>query len=658
LSEAKPKRRQNDTDLASKIARLERENEDLRARADQAEAFVDGLSGVTSDMFWRSNTDHQFVYISSAIEKALGAQSGDLFGKRRQDLTDEDMTTEKWLKHQEDLDNHRSFQNFAYAINVGSEVRRIVTSGNPEFDSNGKFLGYIGVSRDITEDMIERDRFRATEASLLRAINALDATFSLWDSEDRLIMCNDRFRTANPAVGQAIRLGATFEEVMHSIAVHYLDENVSDVEAWVRWRLERHKNPRGAFEVLRSDGNAMLIHEALTEDGSTITIASDITAWKDTELALRASEERLRDFSAVAADWMWEMDENLRFSFFSREMRDYEFIDEQVMIGKSRRELNIEGVSDADMALHEQCLREHRPFKDFRYYKTLASGERVFLSVSGKPVFDDRGRFKGYRGVGRNISDLIRIQNELRAAKERAEQASRAKSEFLAHMSHELRTPLNAIIGFSEVIKSQLFGPIGQGNYIEYADDIHSSGEHLLSLINDLLDLSKIEAGKFEIVDEIIDLVEATAITEKLFSQRIARRGIVCSSEVAANARFLRADRRALSQLLFNLVSNAEKYNRENGRIDIRCYRDEFKRYCISVADNGFGFDAMDFERVMSPFERIDNPMTNASDGTGLGLPIVHALMKVHGGFVEMQSEINVGTNMTLVFPAERAADD
>lgn len=654
MNEAKPKGRQEDTELE----RLKRENEVLRARAENTESFLQGLTAVSSDMFWRTNAEHRIIYVSSAIEKVFNANTGFLQGKRRQDLADEDTTTEKWLKHQDDLDNHRPFENFDYFTRGATGLkRRIVTSGKPEFDGEGNFLGFIGVSRDITNEAIERDRLRANEASLIRAIaiNAVDSTFSLWDADDRLILCNDRFRSVNPAVEGTIRIGATFEEVMRGLAMHYLNGKVSDVEAWVRWRVERHKNPRGPFEVLRSDGNAMLVHEAHTEDGSTITIASDITAWKDTELALRASEQRLRDFSAVAADWMWEMDENLRFSYFSREMRDYEFVNADVLIGKTRRDLSVGGVSEEQLLAHEECLEAHRAFRDFRYFKIRPDGERMYVSVSGKPVFDDEGKFKGYRGVGQDITDLIRIQNELRAAKERAEEASRAKSEFLAHMSHELRTPLNAILGFSEVIKEQLFGPVENSSYVEYAKDIHSSGEHLLSLINDLLDLSKIEAGKFKVVEEDLDIADVVANTQKLFARRFKRRGIVCTADIAPDATGLRADRRALSQLLFNLVSNAEKYNRENGRIEIRSYRDDLERFCLEVSDIGFGFDAADFEKALSPFERIENPMTSVSDGTGLGLTIVHALMKMHDGYVDMQSEINVGTKVTLVFPATRA---
>ena len=373
-----------------------------------------------------------------------------------------------------------------------------------------------------------------------------------------------------------------------------------------------------------------------------------------TERALRASEQRLRDFGSVAADWVWEMGPDFRFTYFSEHMKHDNTFDTSKMIGKTRRELGVEGVSEEDLAKHEADLAAHNTFHVFRYSRVHPDGRRVYTSVSGKPIFDDDGTFLGYRGIGRDISETVRIQNELRAAKERAEQASRAKSEFLAHMSHELRTPLNAILGFSEIIKTQVFGPIGNENYSDYANDIHTSGEHLLSLINDLLDLSKIEAGKFEIFDEELDIEEMLRQTERFFRQRFAARGIAHTVRVSPDAAYLRADRRAVSQLLFNLLSNAEKYNRENGRIETTVSLSADGYYRIKVSDTGFGFDATDFETAIAPFGRIQNPMTSVAGGTGLGLPIVYGLMHLHGGAVDIESEIEVGTNVSLLFPIDR----
>ncbi len=256
--------------------------------------------------------------------------------------------------------------------------------------------------------------------------------------------------------------------------------------------------------------------------------------------------------------------------------------------------------------------------------------------------------------MGRDITALVETQQALQREKDRAEDANRAKSQFLAHMSHELRTPLNAILGFSDILREQLFGPLGADSYLEYANDIHTSGEHLLSLINDLLDIAKIEAGKQEILDERVNIESAIEKSLRLFSHRLIRIKIDSRIKTDPGATHLICDRRALSQMLFNLISNAEKFGRENGELIVETSLRDDGGVCLAVCDNGRGFNADELKTVLSPFGRIDNAMTKSIPGYGLGLPIVNGLIEMHGGELDVKSAPGKGTCVKLQFPASR----
>jgi signal transduction histidine kinase len=246
-------------------------------------------------------------------------------------------------------------------------------------------------------------------------------------------------------------------------------------------------------------------------------------------------------------------------------------------------------------------------------------------------------------------------QNEIRAGA--AEQANRAKSEFLAGMSHELRTPLNAILGFSEVIAQECFGPVGSERYKEYAGDIHSSGVHLLSLINDLLDVGKIEAGKMEISPHALDAKRAFDIALKLVGTRAREKNQHLTISVAADAPALYADERALKQILINLVSNAVKYTHEGGTIAVTGEATEGGGFLICCEDNGPGIPAEKLDKLFKPFSQVDNRFNRQAGGTGLGLSLVRGLAELHGGRAWLESEYGCGCRAFVVLPAAPSAE-
>lgn len=243
------------------------------------------------------------------------------------------------------------------------------------------------------------------------------------------------------------------------------------------------------------------------------------------------------------------------------------------------------------------------------------------------------------------------------AAREEAQSANRAKSEFLAHFSHELRTPLNAVIGFSELMQQEVFGPMGDPQYREYADDIHKSGEHLLALINDILDLARIESGKQERDEQVFDASEIAEDCARLLHGRAAAKGVEIELQLADEPPQIKADERQLRQILLNLLTNAVKFTRKDTVITVEtevCTRGD---YHFRVSDHGEGMSAEDIVRVQEPFIRLDDAHTSSEEGTGLGLAITKSLIESHGGCLRLASEVGVGTTATVSFPRERVID-
>jgi cell cycle sensor histidine kinase DivJ len=277
-------------------------------------------------------------------------------------------------------------------------------------------------------------------------------------------------------------------------------------------------------------------------------------------------------------------------------------------------------------------------------------GDYVWTEMRCRPAAQSDGKAADIVAVTRDISERKAQERALIDARDLAEQASRAKSHFLANMSHELRTPLNAIIGFSEVMAHEMFGPLGAPRYNEYANLIHESGGHLLELINGILDMSKIEAGKFELSEEIFDLEEIATQALRFVKLQADRKGVVLKIGVAQPAKTIFADRRAIKQMLVNLITNGVKFTPRGGEVVVRCLRAD-GAIEIAVSDTGVGIAAKDLERLGRPFEQVDGAHTRSQEGTGLGLALVKALAQMHGGEATIQSTLGVGTTVRLKLP-------
>ena len=250
---------------------------------------------------------------------------------------------------------------------------------------------------------------------------------------------------------------------------------------------------------------------------------------------------------------------------------------------------------------------------------------------------------------------LVGLADDLFIARDKVAEADRAKSEFVATMSHELRTPLNAIIGFSEIIANEILGPVGNAKYRQYAMDIQASGQHLLDLINDILDLSKIESGKDELRDDEIEIPLLVHSALNLVSQGAERDGIRLSLDLPEQLPTLRADERKLKQILVNLLSNAVKFTDTGGEVKLSAWCRMDSGYVFQVVDTGIGIAPEDIPKVFSRFGQVDGKLSRQYQGTGLGLPLTKALIELHSGVIDLQSDLGVGTTVTVSFPAERA---
>jgi two-component system cell cycle sensor histidine kinase PleC len=253
-----------------------------------------------------------------------------------------------------------------------------------------------------------------------------------------------------------------------------------------------------------------------------------------------------------------------------------------------------------------------------------------------------------------DITERVQVREAMRVAKEEAELSDRSKSEFLANMSHELRTPLNAIIGFSQVLQDELKGPLGDPSYQQYVRDIHESGTLLLSLINDILDLSKIEAGKLELQDAKQNVPEIVGACRRIIEGRAKDAGLLLDTRLSDGLPHLQVDERALKQILLNLLSNAVKFTPEGGSIAVDARIDDDGCFAILVSDTGIGIAPAEIPNALSNFGQVENYLTREEQGTGLGLPLAKSLAEAHGGTLELESELGRGTTVTIRFPAER----
>ncbi len=412
----------------------------------------------------------------------------------------------------------------------------------------------IGIAMDVTETQHMAERTVTADMRLRDAIESISEAFVLWDSKNRLVLCNSKFQSLHELPDDAIQGGTPFE-VISAVGRHPVTRTPLKPE-------DKPEEGSRAFEAQLSNGRWLKIAERRTKDGGYVSVGTDITPLKRHEERLMDNEKRLM---ALVAD-----------------------------LRKSQQTL------------------EHQ------------------------------------------AQQLAELAEKYSEEKTRAEDANRAKSEFLANMSHELRTPLNAIIGFSEIMESGMFGPLGSGKYQEYCHDIKGSGTYLLDVINDILDMSKIEAGRMQLELEDVRLDDIVADAMRVMALKGQEKRLSMTAEVGEGLS-LRGDRRALKQILLNLLSNAVKFTPEDGLVTVRA-RINGDAAIIAIEDTGIGIPAHAIAKIGRPFEQVESQFTKTYKGSGLGLAIAKSLTELHGGAMRIRSTEGQGTSVVIRLPLDAAA--
>jgi len=621
-----------------------------RRRRMRVEERLNDYAATASDWYWETDGAHRFSFLSER-RRPIGVDIRTRIGKTRRELALDTVTEpEKWTTHYALLELHEPFRSFVYCVGADDgSVRYVSVSGRPHFDRHGRFLGYRGTGTDITERQRTADNLRRSNERYDIAVRQA----GIWDWD---------------LIGNAVYYSPRFKELLG-----YGDKEFDELTAGsIKWlvdpddwhrcleQLRGHlRNPSQPYNVehrlLTKNRGYRWFHirgQAICEaDGRPIRMAGILTDIDDRKRA----EERLRDAVESLADGfiLWDADDRLimRNEAVGRmdpEMGEMltpgisfrEFIERRVQLGRVALAMGREGdYIDERVAHHRNPTGE--PFE-----QRLSSGRWIRMR-------ERRTREGGIVSVRTDITPLKEREAELLTAKAEAESANRAKSEFLASMSHELRTPLNAIIGFSDLLRSGHFGPLAS-KQSEYLDNIHSSGTHLLELINDILDVSKVEAGRYELHEETFDPIEVVGVCVTLVEVRAVEHRVTIDCIHAGPRVHLHADQRALKQVALNLLTNAVKFNKAGGRVTVHTRVDRDGSFILAVADTGIGISAEARLRIFAPFQQADPTVSRRFEGTGLGLWICKALVEMHDGSIEVESEEQIGTTVTTRWPARR----
>jgi PAS domain S-box-containing protein len=365
------------------------------------------------------------------------------------------------------------------------------------------------------------------------------------------------------------------------------------------------------------------------------------------------SEDRFRIFAESAADWYWETDDQTRFTYFSDRFTEVTGVKPEQLLGKTRRETGIPDMSPEAWKDHLDTLDERKAFRNFVHPRVKDTGETVWVSINGQPIFDDAGQFLGYKGTGRDVTATKVAEEQLIRAKEMAEFGIQAKSEFLASMSHEIRTPMTGVIGFADMLLEDDLAGDSKDKVYKIKDATRS----LLRILNDILDMSKMEAGKMEI--EIIDFHLPNLIDDvlELFSEKRKdprAKGLELAIRLSKDFPVgVRCDPTRLRQILVNLIGNAVKFT-ENGSVTIEgsCQsvdEREFLRFVIK--DTGIGLTQESIDKLFSEFTQADASISRRYEGTGLGLTICKRLTELMGGEIGVESEFGKGSSFWFTLP-------
>lgn len=622
----------------------------LAARA-ASEVRLQDYVRASSDWFWEQDAALRFIYVSDGLRHVTGIDPLLIVGHTRDELRAGGTVVEAnsdWEGLTSRIAARMAFRDIEYALRgPDGRLRCMRISGMPVFDENGRFAGYRGTGRDVTALTEARERQERAEQTLRDGIEAMPAGFAIFDADDRLTLWNSQYRDQILcAGGDEPAAGTTFEawlrrSVERGVFGRFESEAAS--ERFIAERMAYHRDPCGPPRELSLPGPIWVeVRARRTAEGGTVLVRTDITGRK-------LSEERLRSAIESLPAGFVMLDPAGRLVQSNRRYRDM-FPDAVPLIAQGRPyaeilEAALAGSEGHRLAL-DTGLARLREANGTPHHHTTAAGRHVMVSYT-------RMADGGTVGVHVDITPMVDLQRQLAEATREAEEALAVRTRFLANVSHELRTPLNAVIGFSELMLMETQGPL-DAKYREFAGIIKQSGEFLLSLILDILDMARIEAGKMTVAREPVDLGDVVGEALSMLSLQAQAKGLSLDVAIPPHAPSVRGDRRRLVQIVQNLLTNAVKFTERGGvTVSIACDGPDL---VLSVADTGRGMSTEDIAFAMEPFQqRRGMDGHEVMEGTGLGLPLVKALVELHGGRFEMESAPGVGTTARVVLPAVAA---
>lgn len=527
---------------------------------------------------------------------------------------------------------------------------------------------HVSLLTDITELKARESALKESEAKLeaahnklVDAVESMSQTFITFDADEKLVMCNSKYAKIFAKAPEALVPGTPLKDVVRILTEKgFFTDVTEDIDSYVKKRVKLLRKPSVREQQL-SDGSWWSLKTTRTQDGGFTFFRDNITEQKMAADALRESEERyaLAVRAANEGIWDWNLETNRIYS-----SHRFEQIIGKNVVKKLKRNTNVivEKFIYANMHIDDRPRYRENLIRHLKgetptfecEFRVVEKGKVMrWLRNQGLAQFNSAGRAYRMTGSLDNITERKRAEAALMEAKDAAELASRAKTDFLANISHELRIPLNAIIGFSELMTSEVFGDMGNPKYIDYTKTINDSGQHLLSIINDILDVSQIEVGELDFRTEETPLQPIFDSSLRLVGERASKAGLRLNHRTEENLPSVKTDPRRLKQILINLLTNAVKFTPEGGSVTLKAHMTKTGVLVISIADTGIGIKADDIPKVMTPFVQVDSRLARKYDGTGLGLPLTDALVKMHGAKMKIRSKPRKGTTVSVYFPKE-----
>lgn len=514
---------------------------------------------------------------------------------------------------------------------------------------------------ELNQQVSERERLNKVIQTSARENGAIinsvtDIIFEL-GVDGKILFINKAWNSVT-GFEQERSIGRNLFELIHA---QDQEEQKSHFEQLVRGQKKSYR----AFTRLRSaDGSFRAVELAISmmrqDENKNMRVVGTITDVEErrrAERALSEAEKKYRTIVENAASGIYQVTPEGQFlsanpafakiiGYSSPEevLREINNSHQELYLNSTGREKFLKEISVLDHAQNiELQIKRH-------------NGDVVWVSENVRPVNDDEGMLLFYEGSMEDVDQRKKAEIALKDAKLESDIANRSKSEFLANMSHELRTPLNSIIGFSEIIKDESFGGLGNSQYKDYADNIFNSGNKLLRVINEILDVSRIEAGERALNETIVNVKSTVASCLELMDGKMKSAKLRVENKILDTDLGFVAESQSVKQMMLNLISNAIKFSPENGFLMIDAEIDSKGRLRISFTDTGTGMNEDELEKALSPFGQVNTEHNRSNSGTGLGLTLVKSLVELHGGALEMVSQKGIGTTATLIFPQKRVA--